>query len=145
MEDRPRRDRGLVSAPAAHHEASCGCPAAAGLALGATEPGRPPQLSQVGAARIFCGEALLELGESPHIVLHGVTPLRLGRTGVQYINFLRANYTSKVLIVKHARRFRVPGDIYADTDLTIAMSSRSCVPSLRCGPTAYVTVWIYSE
>ena len=71
MEDRPRRDRGLVSTPAAHHEASCGCPTAAGRAPGATEPGRPPQPSQVGTARTFCGEARLELGEGPRIVLHG--------------------------------------------------------------------------
>ena len=72
MEDRARRDRGLVSTLAAHHEASRGCPTTVGHALGATEPGRPPQLSQVGTARTFCGEALLELGEGPHIVLHGV-------------------------------------------------------------------------
>jgi len=87
MEDRPRRDRGLVAASAAHQEASRGGPAAAGRALGTTEPRRPSQLSQVGPARTFCGETLLELGKDPHIVLHGVTPARLGHTGVKCIGY----------------------------------------------------------
>src|SRR6185295_4746749 len=79
VEDSPSCDRCLVSTPTAHQETSCGCPTAAGRALRATEPSWPSQPSQVGAAGTFCGEALLELGEGAHyIVLHGVTPLRLG-------------------------------------------------------------------
>jgi len=66
MEDCPSRDRSLVSTPAAHHEAPCGCPTAIGFALGTTESGRPPQPSQVGAACAFCGEALLKLGQGSH-------------------------------------------------------------------------------
>ena len=82
MENRPSRNRGLVSTSAAHQEASGGSPATAGCALGTTEPGGPPQPSQVGPASTFCGETLLELGEGSHIVLHGVTPVCLGRTGI---------------------------------------------------------------
>ena len=70
MEDRPSRDRSLVSTLAAHQERSCGRPTAVGRALGATESGGPPQPSQVGTACTFCGEALFELGERPHIALH---------------------------------------------------------------------------
>jgi len=85
MEDRPGRDRRLVSTAAAHQKASCCCPTTAGRALGATEPRWPPQPSQVGTARTFCREALLKLGEGPHFVLRAVIPLRLGRTGVKCI------------------------------------------------------------
>lgn len=67
MEDRARRNGGLISALATHQETSCGCPATAGSALGATEPAWPPQPSQVSAARSFCGETLLEFGEGWHI------------------------------------------------------------------------------
>ena len=66
MEDRPRRNRVLISTLAAHQETSCGCPTAASRALGATKPGRPPQPSQISATRTLCGKALLKLGEGPH-------------------------------------------------------------------------------
>src|SRR5437016_7663276 len=85
MEDRPRSDRSLIPTLPEHQKASCCCPTAAGRALGATESARPPQPSQVGTAGTFCGEALFELSEGPHIVLHTVTPLRLGQTGVKCI------------------------------------------------------------
>jgi len=70
MEDRPSRDRSLVSTLAAHQERSCGGPTAVSCALGATESGGPPQPSQVGTACTFSGEALFELGERPHIAPH---------------------------------------------------------------------------
>ena len=95
MEDRPRRDRGLVAASTAHQEASRGGPAAAGRTLGTTEPRRPSQLSQVGTARTFCGETLFELGKDSHIVLPGVTPARLGRTGVKCTGFSQTKNIQK--------------------------------------------------
>ncbi len=76
MENRPSRNRGLVSTSAAHQKASGGSPTAAGCTLRTTESSWPPQPSQVGAAGAFGGETLLELGESSHIVLHGMTPVR---------------------------------------------------------------------
>ena len=78
MKYRSRRNRGLVSTLATHQEASCCCPTAVSRALRTTKPGRPPQPSEISTTRTFCREALLKLGESPHKVLHGVTPLFLG-------------------------------------------------------------------
>lgn len=93
MEYRPGCDRGLVSASAAHQKASRGGPTAAGRTLGATEPGRPPQPRQVGTACAFCGKALLELGEGPHAVLHGVTPITPGVYWSQVHTLLREENT----------------------------------------------------
>jgi len=100
MENRSSRNRGLVSTSAAHQKASCGSPTAAGRALGTTEPGGPPEPSQVSAAGAFCGKTLLELGESSHIVLHGVTPVCLGRTGVKCIGSWRTKLYKHLLKIK---------------------------------------------
>ena len=108
MEDRPRRNRSLVSTLAAHQETSCGCPTAVSRALGATKPGRPPQPSQISTTRTFCGEALLKLGEGPHIVLHKVTPLFLRRTGVKCIVLCAENNTRWCCMSRAQGYLRLP-------------------------------------
>ena len=66
MEDRSRRNGGLISTLAAHQETSCGCPASIRRALWTTKPGRPPQPGQISTTCTFCGETLLKLSEGPH-------------------------------------------------------------------------------
>src|SRR5262245_7929811 len=66
MEYCPCCNGGLIAASATHQEASSGRPATAGGTLGATEPGWPPESSQICPTRTFCGEPLLEFGEGFH-------------------------------------------------------------------------------
>ena len=125
MKDRPSRDRGLVPTPAAHQKASCGCPTAAGHALGATEPGRPPQVGQIGTTGTFCSETLFELGEGSHIVLHGMTPVRLAWTGVKSIaSFAYKKICNVALKIKCTGAWQSVSNVRADRALMAATLSR---------------------
>jgi len=130
MKNRPRSDRSLIPTLPAHQKASCCCPTAAGRALGATEPARPPQPSQVGTAGTFCREALLKLGEGPHFVLHAVIPLRLGRTGVKCIVHCVSKLYKLGIECQARGCLRVLCDIRAGTDLTNTMPSLLLCPIL---------------
>lgn len=125
MKDRPSRDRGLVPTPAAHQKASCGCPTAAGHALGATEPGRPPQVGQIGTTGTFCRETLFELGEGSHIVLHGMTPVRSAWTGVKCLaSFAYKKICNIALKIKCIGAWQCVSNVRADRALMAATRSR---------------------
>lgn len=114
-----------MSTLAAHQKASCGCPAVAGHALGATEPGWPPQPGQIGTACTFCSETLFELGEGLHIVPHDMASVRFVRTGVKCIaQIAYKKYTNshqKSSVQGGLRMFR---NVRADMVRMIATPSR---------------------